>query len=139
MLQCPVEWRSNPVVLHVSSSQNHNDANSGKDPSAIASASPSDSPHSTPLPSAHHVLFFSLCGGPVKVAPLTVIAEERKRTAAVVEVSRSPPSAAPKANTADLPGTMASSAAVNATVGEEEEWTDAVDEEAMAFFGEDGN
>lgn len=97
-----------------------------------------------------HIFLFASSGGAVHAAPVRItIAPASARTTAPPPVSPSPeagPAAppAPQPIMPALPNTSVSALPpppqrVDAVTGPaaEEEWTDAVDDEAMAFFGED--
>ncbi|KAL7698179.1 hypothetical protein NQL31_003720 [Lotmaria passim] len=136
MLSYPVYWQSDPVVLHVSTSRLSSRDNTTKLAVFTSSAPPAEDP-----PTATHVLFFDQHRTAVTAAALTVAVEESRPTstadfAGTVHADRT---AAPAQVIDGLETTaVLLPVAAIASVAEGEEWTDAVDDEAADFFGDDG-
>jgi hypothetical protein len=119
---CPVEWDAHPVELHVPPSELLDGTDATSQPTTKTSA-----PSASAVQAAHHFLLFSNGGssGTVKVAPLVVKAADESTKAV------------PKANEAASCGVQVQPADVPVAAVGHEEWTDAVDDEVMAFFGDD--
>ncbi|KAK7201555.1 hypothetical protein NESM_000219700 [Novymonas esmeraldas] len=135
-----VRWHETPVSLHISTT-----AAAGASPSAPDDAGCRLAP-SLPLPAAaaQHILFFGVRGEPVHAAPLRVTVEATTSSpagtsapdcAADATVAPVVPSSPPSPTVPS--GVVFPSAAAAVAVEAVEEWTDAVDEEAAAFFDED--
>ncbi|KPI85062.1 hypothetical protein ABL78_5867 [Leptomonas seymouri] len=126
--KCPVEWHPSPVLLHVPLPELSTSAGTPESLPSSASASPG-----VAFQGAEHILFFNALGGPVMVAPLTVKVGGSTSENTAPRARHS----APAAEVVDLPDAMVPSAADGTSAVSMEEWTDAVDEEVAAFFGED--
>ncbi|KPA74511.1 hypothetical protein ABB37_09173 [Leptomonas pyrrhocoris] len=136
---CPVEWHARPVELHVSHPHLPNSTSVTEALPSTVSASPDVALHA-----AGHILFFPVHGGPVVVAPLTVTVEEAKEPPATSadeakgNVPKTESAATAATESVHLPDGVMQSAACGASAAVAAgEWTDAVDEEAMAFFGDE--
>ncbi|AYU81494.1 hypothetical protein LDHU3_31.5000:CDS1 [Leishmania donovani] len=160
-------WHEAPVSLHIAveaahstgsirDDQHSSSSTAGRHRHRLTSSLPFDAT------SAQQILFFAAEGAFVHAAPLHITVAEAKSThsgtskAAMVNVvagavettteesimATEGPSAAasfalPPALSADTTKGVAAEMTIAEATGKDEEWTDAVDEEAMAFFNDE--
>ncbi|CAJ1033318.1 hypothetical protein Q4I30_006440 [Leishmania utingensis] len=147
MMSRGVYWHTAPVSLHISfeaarSTSPNRDvlkstrSTAGRHHQQVASSPPLSAK------AAEHIIFFGATGAFVHAAPLHITATEIERTDAETSKATEAPNAAvrfarPPTLSADTTTAIVSEMSVAEAARQDEEWVDAVDEEAMAFFGDE--